>query len=145
MLHIVFIIPIVWWCFAPGSKKPIMRYILVARNFWYFYYIRWMIKLMQHSIIKDPFLFHTMLRIHSFITAYFWKREVGSSHLHAPFGTFCVQIGQIFEAQWGIKMFENGQKVVFEGKCHQIRILQKVLSLTVPGIMDQFGSKKCQK
>ena len=26
--------------------------------------------------------------------------EVGSSHLYASFGTFCVQIGQFLEAQW---------------------------------------------
>ena len=25
--------------------------------------------------------------------------EVGSSHIHASFGTFCFQIGQLFEAQ----------------------------------------------
>ena len=26
-------------------------------------------------------------------------KEVGSSHLYASFGTFCVQIGHLFEAQ----------------------------------------------
>ena len=26
--------------------------------------------------------------------------EVGTSHIYASFGTFCVQIGQLFEAQW---------------------------------------------
>ena len=26
--------------------------------------------------------------------------EVGSSHIYASFGIFCVQIGQLFEAQW---------------------------------------------
>ena len=34
----------------------------------------------------------------SCITKYFEKNhiEVGSSHLYASFGTFCVQIGQLF-------------------------------------------------
>ena len=35
--------------------------------------------------------------------------EIGSSHLYASFGTFCVQIGQFFEAQW---VFENCLKTV---------------------------------
>ena len=35
--------------------------------------------------------------------------EVGSSHLYASFGTFCVQIGQFFEAQW---VFEKCLKTV---------------------------------
>ena len=35
--------------------------------------------------------------------------EVGSSHLYASFGTFCVQIDQLFEAQW---VFEKCMKTV---------------------------------
>ena len=35
--------------------------------------------------------------------------EVGSSHLYAPFGTFCVQFGQILEAQ---RVFEKCLKTV---------------------------------
>ena len=31
--------------------------------------------------------------------------EVCSPHLYASFGTFCVQIGQLFEAQWVFKVF----------------------------------------
>ena len=30
--------------------------------------------------------------------------EIGSSHLYASFGTFCVQIGQLFEEQWFFKL-----------------------------------------
>ena len=41
-------------------------------------------------------------------------------------------------------MFENGQIAVFEGKC-QFPNLPKVLSLTVPQIIDQFGRKRSQK
>ena len=26
-------------------------------------------------------------------------KKIGSSHIYASFGTFCVQIGQLFEAQ----------------------------------------------
>ena len=29
--------------------------------------------------------------------------EVGSSHIYTSFGTFCVQIGQLLEAQWVIE------------------------------------------
>ena len=39
-----------------------------------------------------PFMYNKM----------FLKEVVGSSHLYASFGTFCVQIGQLFEAQWVI-------------------------------------------
>ena len=35
--------------------------------------------------------------------------EVCSSHLYASFGTFCVQIAQLFEAQW---VFEKCMKTV---------------------------------
>ena len=35
--------------------------------------------------------------------------EVGSSHTYASFGTFCVQIGQLFAAQW---VFEKCMKTV---------------------------------
>ena len=30
--------------------------------------------------------------------------EVGNTHLYASFGTFCVQIGQLFESQWDFKL-----------------------------------------
>ena len=33
--------------------------------------------------------------------------EVGSSHLYASFGTFCVQICHLFEAQWDFKLSEE--------------------------------------
>ena len=33
--------------------------------------------------------------------------EVGSSHLYDSFGTFCVQIGQLFEAQGDFKLSEE--------------------------------------
>ena len=44
-------------------------------------------------------------------TLYFWKTliEVGSSHIYASFGTFCVQIGQLFEVQ---RVFEKCMKTV---------------------------------
>ena len=60
------------------------------------------------SLINIFFCFRTAyIAISVFLTAdcscttnYFWKTliEVGSSHLYASFGTFCVQIGQLFEA-----------------------------------------------
>ena len=33
--------------------------------------------------------------------------EVGSSHIYASFGTFCFQIGQLFEAEWDFKLSEE--------------------------------------
>ena len=33
--------------------------------------------------------------------------EFGILHLYASFGTFCVEIGQLFEAQW---VFEHSQE-----------------------------------
>ena len=38
--------------------------------------------------------------------------EVCSPHLYVSFGTFCVQIGQLFEALWSI--FENRQIIAIE-------------------------------
>ena len=35
--------------------------------------------------------------------------EVDSSHIYTSFGTFCVQIGQLFEVQW---VFEKYMKMV---------------------------------
>ena len=39
--------------------------------------------------------------------------EIGRSHLYASFGTFYVQIGQLFAAQWvilNIRLFKNNPK-----------------------------------
>ena len=33
--------------------------------------------------------------------------EVGNLHLYASFGTFCVQIGQLYEAQWYFRLSED--------------------------------------
>ena len=33
--------------------------------------------------------------------------KVGSSHLYASFGTFSVEISQLFEAQWDFKLSEE--------------------------------------
>ena len=61
---------------------------------------------------------------HSFTPNDFEKTlvEVSRSHLYAAFDTFCVQIGQLLGI---LKLFENGQIAVFEGKCRQFRILPK--------------------
>ena len=37
----------------------------------------------------------------------------GSSHLYAYFGFFCVQIGQLFEAQWDFKLSEKFEFAAF--------------------------------
>ena len=73
-------------------------------------------------------------------------REVGSSHLYASFGTFWVQIGQLFEAQWvfekclkTVKSLFSKENVVDFGN------LPNAQRLTVLRIIDQFGRKRCQK
>ena len=39
--------------------------------------------------------------------------EVGISNFYASFGTFCVQIGQLFKAQWVFEKCLNMQKSLF--------------------------------
>ena len=52
---------------------------------------------------------------------------VGSSHLYASFGTFCVQIDKLCEAQWVFeKCLKTVKSLFFEGKWSQFRILLKV-------------------
>ena len=78
----------------------------------------------------------------------FWKNliEGCSSHLYASFGTFCVQIGQLFVAQWVFKQSEEFRNrrhfPSMRAICRFSNILQR---LTVPRIIDQFGRKRCQK
>ena len=59
--------------------------------------------------------------------------EVGSSHLYASFGTFCVQIDQFLESRW-----------VFE-KCLKTVKWLFLKENVVPLIIDQFRRKRCQK
>ena len=48
--------------------------------------------------------------------------EIDSSHLNASFGTFCVQIGQIFELQWDFKLSEKFEiDLIFLQKQHFYR------------------------
>ena len=62
--------------------------------------------------------------------------ELGSSHLYASFGIFCVQIGQLVEAQWDFKLsFKNAILPFF----------YNFQRLTLPRIIDQFERKICQK
>ena len=72
--------------------------------------------------------------------------EVCSPHLYASFGTFCVQIGQLFEAQWVFKHseeFRNRRHFPLKtANCRFPNIFQR---LTVPRIIDQFWRKRCQK
>ena len=68
--------------------------------------------------------------------------EVGSSHIYASFGTFCVQIGQLFEAQldriiWNRRHFPSKTVILPFSNIFQ--------RLTVPRKIDQFGRERCQK
>ena len=71
--------------------------------------------------------------------------EVCSSHLHASFGTFCVQIGQFFEARWVFKHSEEFRNrrhfSSMTAICRFSNILQR---LTAPRIIDNFDAK-CAK
>ena len=66
-------------------------------------------------------------------------------YLYASFGTFCVQIGQLFASQWVLKQSEEFRKwrhfpsMIAD---FQTYVVQR---LTVPRIIDQFGRKRCQK
>ena len=63
--------------------------------------------------------------------------EIGSSHLYASFGTFCVQNSQLFEAQWDFKLsekIENSDFTVFK----HFNIFQR---LTIPSKIDQKKRK----
>ena len=72
--------------------------------------------------------------------------EVCRTHLYASFGTFCVQIGQLFEAHWVFKQSEEFRNrrdfPSMRAICRFSNILQR---LTVPHIIDQFQRKRCQK
>ena len=68
--------------------------------------------------------------------------ENGSSHLCTSFGTFCVQIGHLFEAQICLKINKSQSS---KEKVGDFAILPNVQRLTVPRIIDQFGHKRCQK
>ena len=43
--------------------------------------------------------------------------EIGSSHLHASFGTFCVQIGQSLGTQWALNIRMKSKSATFLFKC----------------------------
>ena len=72
--------------------------------------------------------------------------EVGSPHLYASFGTFCVQIGQLFAAQWVLKHLEEfGNRRHFPSMTTICWISNMFQRLIVQRMIDQFGHKRCQK
>ena len=72
--------------------------------------------------------------------------KVCSSHLHASFGTFCVQIGQFFEARWIFKHSEEFRfRRHFASMTAICRFSNKLQRVTVSQIIDRFGRKRCQK
>ena len=65
--------------------------------------------------------------------------EVGSSHLYASFGTFCIQIDQVFAPQWVFKHSEEFRNQRhFPSKTANCRFSNILQRLTVPRIIDQF-------
>ena len=72
--------------------------------------------------------------------------EICSSYLYASFGTFYVQIGQFFEAQWIFKHSEEFRnRRHFPSKTAICRFSNIFQRLTVPQMIYQFGRKRCQK
>ena len=75
--------------------------------------------------------------------------DVGSSHICASFGTFCVQIGQLFEAQWVCEkcmktvksMFSKENDVDFEF----FRKFKVSLRLDKLNNLDSKGAKRSKK
>ena len=66
--------------------------------------------------------------------------------LYASFGTFCVQIGQLFESQWAFEECLNIDKSSFSKEMYaDFGILPNVQRLTAPLILGRFGRKSCQK
>ena len=71
--------------------------------------------------------------------------EVCSLHLYASFGTFCVQIGQLFAPQWVFKHSEEFRNqrhfpsVIVN--CRYSNIFQR---LTVSPMIEKFWRKRCQ-
>ena len=72
--------------------------------------------------------------------------EICSPHFYASFGTFHVQIGQLFTTQWVFKHskeFRNRRHFpLMTANCRFSIILQ---ILTVPQIIDRFGRRRSQK
>ena len=67
--------------------------------------------------------------------------------LYASFGTFCVQIVQLFEAQWVWTFVRNRNLRHSPSKttiCRCSSIFQR-LTAAVTRIIDQFGRKWCKK
>ena len=65
--------------------------------------------------------------------------EVGSLHLYASFGTFCVQIGQLFAPQWVFKHSEEFRnRRHFPSKTANCRFSNIPQRLTVPWKINQF-------
>ena len=72
--------------------------------------------------------------------------EVCSPHLYASSGTFCSQIGQLFETHWVFEVcLEIDKSLLSKENVCDFAILPNVQRLTVPRLIDQFGRKRCQK
>ena len=72
--------------------------------------------------------------------------EVGSLHIYACFGTFCVQIGQIFESQWAFEECLNIDKSLFSQEnvadFDFLRIFKDSLRLETLTDLDAKGAKR---
>ena len=72
--------------------------------------------------------------------------EACSPHLYASFGTFCVQIVQLFAAQWVFQQSEEFEIDDILLWWQWLVDFQTVLQrLTVSWTINQFGRKRCQK
>ena len=68
-----------------------------------------------------------------------------SLSLCASFGTFCIQIGPLFESQWPFKHSEEFRnRVHFTSMTVNCRFSDILQRLTVSPKIDQFWGKRCQ-
>ena len=74
-------------------------------------------------------------------------KKTFSPNLYASFGTFCVQISQLFEAEWVFKLSKEFEiDDIFLRKQKFLDVQASIIQrLTVPRIIDQLGRKRCQK
>ena len=72
--------------------------------------------------------------------------KIGSSHLYASFGEFCVQIGRLVGSQWDFKLSEYFEtNAIFLQKQRFLPFSKIFQRLTVPRKIIHFGRKRYQK
>ena len=135
--------PIFWKTVLLGLKDTLSRFLK-----YFLSKIPFKINHPVHNIyVMNEFLTACILYIKMFSEKTLIK--VCSLYLYASFGTFCTQIGQLFESQWVFEVCLKIDKLLplllSKENVVDFGILPNVYRLAVPRIMYQFGRKRCQK